>query len=301
MPGPPPPAPPGGFVFRSLKKPEEFRTAEELQRGAFGEDAALALPAPLLRAVQDNGGLVLGAFVDIHLAGCVAASIGWDGTTLYHQGLALAVRPEYQNHHVGFRLQAFLRDEVRRLGLAEVRWAIDPLHPPSAALSIRHLGARPDAYLPNYFGHLGRTEARGHETDRLHLCWPLASPEVGRRLAGGVPSAEDDRARHAASSTLIETEVGEHGLRQPTAVAEPSGASAHLEVPFDLGSIRTHEAAAERRWRHAVRDAFRTAFDLGYVVDDFASVRLEHERRDFYFLRAPAEGAVQAGAPSTPS
>ncbi len=288
---------PRDFTFRPLRTPEEFRHAETLQREAPGADAALAVPAPTLRTLQDNGGLVLGAFADIYLAGVAVAALGWDGTTLYQNVLATVVRPEYQNHRVGFRLGAFLRDEVLRLGLGEVRWAFDPVHRPSASLSVRRFGARPDALLANYYGRLAEPDGPRDESDRLHVRWTLADPAVERRLAGTLPTATEDAARLDGAAPLVETELGESGLRLPTAVAEPDGRRAHLEVPFDLASIRAHEPASVRRWRHASRDAFRAAFDLGYVVDDFASVSIAHERRCFYFL-GPAPPPAEAGAPA---
>jgi len=289
----------GDFTFRELRKPEEFRHAEELQRESLGDAAALVVPAPLLRTVQDNGGLVLGAYADIYLAGVAISSIGWDGTTLYHHSHVTVVRPPYQNHRVGFRLKAFQREAVLRLGLSEVRWAFDPLHRPSASLAVRRLGARPDAYLPHYFGQLAESGPPKDESDRLHVRWELGSAEVGRRLAGELPSPDDDRRRYAAASCMLETEPAESGLRVPTVVAEPSGPAAALEIPFDLASIRAHEPGALRRWRHAVRDAFRAAFDLGYHVDDLVVVPIEHERRCFYLLRKtdPAPPRPPAPAP----
>jgi predicted GNAT superfamily acetyltransferase len=290
---------PGDFAFRPLKKPEEYRHAEELEAEALGGEAALAVPAPLLKSFQENGGLVLGAFADIYLAGVTASSLGWDGTTLYQQGHVTAVRPEYQNHRVGYRLKLFQREEVLRLGLAEVRWAFDPLHRPSASLAVRRLGARPDRYLTNFYGNLAESDGPRDESDRLHVRWTLGSVEVERRLAGEAPDGGADLRRRADSSVVLETDVGESGLRLPTAVAEPSGPRATLEIPFDLASIRAHEPASVRRWRHAVRDGFRAAFDLGYEVDDFAVVPVEHERRCFYFLR-PAAPQPSPGPPATP-
>jgi predicted GNAT superfamily acetyltransferase len=286
---------PSDFAFRPLRKPEEYRHAEELQREALGPESAVVVPAAVLRTVQDNGGLVLGAFVDIYLAGCTVASIGWDGAVLYQHSHVTVVRPEYRNHRVGFRLKAYLRDEVLRLGLGEVRWAFDPLHRPSASLSVRHLGARPDALLPNYFGQTAEAGALRDETDRLHVRWTLADPAVERRMAGERPTVEEDRRRQTAARAIVETETAETGLRVPTAVAEPDGPEAHLEIPFDIASIRAHEPDATRRWRHAVRDAFRAAFDLGYVVDDFVAVPIEHERRGFYLLR---RGPAPPGEPA---
>lgn len=283
--------PPEGFRFRRLDKPEEFRQAEELQRAALGAEAAGVVPAPVLRSLQDHGGLVLGAFADIYLAGCAISTIGWDGTVLYHYSHLTAVRPEYRNHQLGFRLKAFQREEVLKLGLSEIRWVFDPLVSRNAWLYVRRLGSVPDRYLPHYFGRLPEAEAAGTETDRLRTRWTLADPRVEERLAARSADRSADLGRWQAAGAIVETEPGESGLRLPSAVVEPDGATAHLEIPFDLGSVREHEPRGLARWRHAVRDAFRAALELGYTVEDFVVVPVEHERRSFYLLRRPEGGA----------
>ena len=283
-----------GFRFRRLEKPEEFRQLEEVHRAAFGGGDVATVPPALQRGLQDNGGLVLGAFADIYLAGFSLGALGWDGTALYLYSFLTAVRPEYQNHHVGFRLKAYQRDEVLKLGLGEIRWTTDPLRSRSSWLAVRRLGGRPDRYLTHYFGQLGDGMHRGLETDQVRVVWSLSAPHVEARLAGALPSAEEDLRRWQSSSAIVETEPGEHGLRVPTAVSEPTGPHAHLEIPFDLDLVREHEPQSVRRWRHAVRDAFRAASDLGYVIDDFAVVPVDHERRSFYLLSA------RTGPPGTP-
>ena len=287
-----------GFRFRKLEKPEEFRQVAEVHRTAWGDDE---VPVTLQRALQDNGGLVLGAFADIYLAGFAVSLIGWDGTTLYHYSHATAVRPEYQNHHLGFRLKAFQRDEVLKLGLSEVRWTFDPLRSRNAWLNVRRLGGVPDRYYVHYYGQMTDPLNRGMETDRVRLRWELTSPHVEERVGGKVPTAEEDRARWEKSAAIVETEVGEKGLRVPTVVAEPTGALAHLEIPFDLAALQEHEPGVLRQWRHAVRDGFRAAFDLGYRVDDFAVVTAEHERRSFYFLSPAPNDAGGGATPPAPS
>lgn len=283
-----------GFRFRRLEKPEEFRQLAEVHREALGAEDGATVPTDLQRALQDNGGLVLGAFADIYLAGFALSLIGWDGATLYHYSHLTAVRPEYQNHHLGYRLKTYQRDEVLKLGLSEIRWAFDPLQSRNAWLSVRRLGARPDRYFPHYYGRLADAADAGLDTDRVRAVWTLAAPEVEARVGGRLPGREDDERRWRASSAVVETEPSENGLRVPTVVTEPSGASAHLEIPFDLALVREHEPESLRRWRHAVRDAFRAATDLGFVVDDFAVVPIDHERRSFYFL-SPKKGPPPAG------
>lgn len=286
---------PNDFLLRALRTPEEFRHAEELQtegdRGAGGG----VVTAPVLRLLRDNGGIVVGALADIYLAGVIATTIGWDGTALFQEVVSAVVRPEYQNHRLGFRLATFLRQEVLALGLSEVRWAFDPLYRQGASLSVRRLGARPDAYLSNYFGQVSTGSGPTEESDRLRVRWTLGDAEVERRAGGQWPTTAEELERRERSSTVIVTETSESGLRLPSEVAEPEGASASLEIPFDLAAIRSHEPANLRRWRHAVRDAFRASLDLGYAVDGFATVTVEHERRCFYFL-SPRKAAPDAGA-----
>jgi len=289
-----------GFRLRRLEKPEEFRQIDEVEHAVWGPEPTVAtLPVPLLRALQDNGGLVVGAFADIYLAGFAVSLIGWDGTTLYHYSHLVAVRPEYQNHHLGFQLKSLQRDEVLKLGLHEVRWAFDPLQSRSAWLSVHRLGARPDRYYPHYFGQLADSLNQGLETDRIRAVWALDAAHVETKMKGQYPTAEEDRTRWSRSSAIVETEPGESGIRVPTAVGEPTGELAHLEIPFDLALVRQHEPKSLRRWRHAARDAFRAATDLGYDVDDFAIVSAEHERRSFYFLRRrPVDSAPATSPPS---
>ena len=52
------------FAFRLLQKPEELRAVEEVQRIAWGLTDEPPVPSPVQRAMQDNGGLVLGAFAE---------------------------------------------------------------------------------------------------------------------------------------------------------------------------------------------------------------------------------------------
>lgn len=290
------------FHLRRLNKPEEYRAAEEVHRRAAGLGEEAPLAAPLLRAAQDQGGLVVGAFADIHLAGFAAGFLGWDGTTLYHYAHLVAVRPEYQNHRVGFRLMTFQRDEVLGQGLGSIRGTFDPLSSRQAFLFVRRLGAGVDGYLVHYYGQLATDLDRGTETDRVQATWPLSDPRVVDRLAGALPTPAQDERALTEGQPIVETELGEHGLRVPTGVTEPSGATAHLEIPFDITAIRAHEPGALRTWRHATRDAFRAAMDAGYVVADFAVVRKDRERRSFYlFARRPAGAAPSSAAPTAPA
>jgi predicted GNAT superfamily acetyltransferase len=291
----------GGFRFRRLQKPEEFRAAEEIQREALGMAGESPTAVTVQRAFQDHGGQVLGAFADIYLAGVTVGFLGWDGGQLYHFTQVTAVRPEYQNHHVGFQLNAFLREEVLRQGLPLIRGLLDPLQSRAAHLALRRLGAVPDQYHVHLYGQLDAAADRGLETDRMRLSWALSSATTEARMNGRSPPAAEDKARFERSSAMIETELSDEGFRKPSVVAEPERPEAHLEIPFDLGVVRDNAPALLRPWRHAVRDAFRAAFDLGYRADDFVVLNLEHERRSFYLLTKTSAAAPERPAETLPT
>ncbi len=277
--------------FRKLRTPEEFRMAEDVQVKAWGMRGEHPVPASLQRAVQDNGGIILGAFHDIHLVGFNLAFVAWDGQELYYWSHMNAVLPEYQNHHVGFRMKSAQRDEVLRLGLTKVRWTFDPLVAKNGHFNVRRLGAYPDRYMHHYYGAMDTEQTAGIPTDRLRVTWLLDAPHVQERLGGHAPSAEEDLDRVKSSQVLLSTDVGDAGLRIPHEVHEPGEGktSGVLEVPFDLATLREHQPQDLKGWRQATREAFRAAHDLGWGVDDFAIVPLDHEKRAFYFL-APRPG-----------
>ncbi|HEV2519719.1 MAG TPA: hypothetical protein VGX00_03750 [Thermoplasmata archaeon] len=275
------------FLLRRLDKPEEFRAAEELAAATPEGASAAETPVAFQRTIQDNGGLVLGAFADIYLAGFSLGFLGWDGATLYLYNQITAVRPEYQNHHVGRQLMLRQREEILAAGLGEIRWTFDPLGSHPAMLGVRRLGATPDRYLAHYYGRGKGTTESAPPSDRLRAVWKLNDPKVVDRVSGRSPSREQDLAAWRSTKPVVETEVGEVGLRRPVSVEEPTEPRVHLEIPFDFALFQEHDPDAIRTWRSAVRDAFRATLDLGYTVDDFAVVSAEHERRSFYFLSAP--------------
>ncbi|MCI4334188.1 MAG: hypothetical protein L3K04_00910 [Thermoplasmata archaeon] len=287
------------FRFRPLDKPEELRAAEELERQAMGGGTEVPVNVSVLRGALDHGGLVVGAFADIYLAGVGADLLGWNGSELYRFALLTAVRPEYQHHQVAYRLMAYRREAALQQGIPAMRWNFDPLRSRAARLSLRRLGARCEKYLPHHLGRLGWKEEEEMDSDRLRMRWGLNEPEVEARLAGTVPTGAEDLAAYQSARSVVRTEENDQGLRVPTEVGEPAGPLAHLEIPFDLSAVREHDLPSARRWRYAVRDAFRACTDLGYAPVDFLVLPLEHERRAFYLLRPtpPASG----GGPAAPS
>jgi chorismate synthase len=274
----------GSLEIRRLDLPEEFRAVEEVQRVAWGLGNESAVPAALQRAFQDNGGLVLGAFVRSRMVGFSLGFLGREGSSTFLYSHMTAVRPEYQDHRVGFALKLAQRREARAMSLPEVRWTFDPLQSKNAHFNVHRLGGEPDRYFPGYYGAMNDSINAGLETDRVRLVWSLDSARVRRRLRakpGGKPAGgriSDD------SAPLLRTERGARGLRRPVEALPPSGPRVNLEIPFDLSAVRRLGPVAVRRWRRFTRVAFEAALSGGYRVEDFVVERREGEARSFYLL-----------------
>ncbi len=282
--------------FRHVDTREGFRQVEEVQVEAWGMTTEHPVPSALQRALEDNGGLILGAFDGDRLAGFSLGFLGREHGRLFHYSHMTAVRPRYRSHRLGFRLKLYQREEVLRQGLKEVRWTFDPLQSKNATLNVRRLGARPETYHVHYYGEMGSEVNRGLATDRLKVRWELTSPGVVARVEGRYPSLEQDRARWRASEPTVRSEPHPSGVRVPTDVTPPSGAQVTVEIPHDLATVRDREPAAVPRWREATRTAFNACFEAGYRVDDVAVIPDGSEQRTFYFLSKERRRAPRTGA-----
>ena len=69
-------------------------------------------------------------------------------------------------------------------GLAQVSWTFDPLVRRNAYFNLAKLGARPRAYLVNFYGPMSDGINAGDDTDRLEAQWRLDDPRVFRASAG---------------------------------------------------------------------------------------------------------------------
>lgn len=277
------------IVIRRLSTPEEYRAVEEVQRAAWGLSTDGPVPSTIQRAIHDNGGILLGAFAGSQMVGFALGFLGREEDRLYHYSHMTGVVPAFQNRHVGRALKLRQREEALAQGLDEIRWTFDPLQSRNAFFNVRRLGGHPDRYFPRYYGTMGDALNEGLETDRLRLLWPLREARVEARLQGQFPSAADDEAWLAGASALIETAVGDQGLRRPATVHPPTNPRVHLEIPADLVAVRKRDPGSARRWREATREAFLLALDHGYRVEDFTVVALKGARRAFYLLARPEE------------
>ena len=231
----------------------------------------------MLRALTHAGNYAAGAFADGVFAdgglvggGLVAAAVGFrgdrgDGPELHSH--ITAVAPGLRNRGVGFALKLHQRSWSLRHEIPTITWTFDPLVSRNAFFNLVKLGARPAAYLRDFYGTMNDAVNAGDDSARVLVEWRLAESRVVRACAGDftVGTAADLFAR----GPEIGLDEDAEGL--PVA-GEPKGRLVLVRVPADIELLRRERGDAARARRRSVRDVLGTlmvgeASVTGFVRD----------------------------------
>jgi predicted GNAT superfamily acetyltransferase len=222
------------MVIRTLSGMDEFLAAEALQRAVWGEGDTED-PGDLMMVIQNEGGLVAGAFRGDDLIGYVFGFPTRDPKVQHSH--RLAVHPSARGSGLAARLKFFQRDWCLSQGITLVRWTFDPLRHTNAHLNIARLGAEVSTYHPDYYGVMKGINA-GLPSDRLRADWHLDSK----------------RAQDCAA--------WEPGQATPSA---PAGAL-QVAIPPDLDRLLAEDEQAARAARQRVRAELMRHFAQGQTI-----------------------------------
>lgn len=291
-----------GTVLRPFAGREEIEACVALQRAVWGDGFSDLTSPALLRIVPELGGVAAGAFsptgaMDAFVFG-VTGLAPEDRSRPLHWSHMLAVRPQARGRDLGYRLKLYQRRALLALGIGTVRWTFDPLVSKNAYLNLGRLGARPRAYVRDYYGR-GEDSAlsAGIGTDRFVVEWALADPQVQAVIDGGGETLRLGEATHAPA---VNTRPG--GERPeplappfPLPSVEPDGprpvaTPLRVEIPDDVQAVRHERPEAAAAWRASTRYAFEELLARGYRVSGFLRLpdpATAGARRSFYLLESP--------------
>jgi predicted GNAT superfamily acetyltransferase len=168
-----------GIMIRALSGMDEFLAAEALQRIVWGEGDTED-PGDLMMVMQNEGGLVAGAFRGSELIGYVFGFPTRDPQVQHSH--RLAVHPAARGGGLAVQLKFFQRQWCLSQGISLVRWTFDPLRHTNAHLNAGRLGARVSTYHVNYYGEMKGINA-GLPSDRLLAEWHLNDHRVSMLAA----------------------------------------------------------------------------------------------------------------------
>ncbi|MGD9676135.1 MAG: hypothetical protein AB7V19_05565 [Candidatus Bipolaricaulia bacterium] len=274
-----------------LRDLDGWKACERLVLELVGGPSSPCGP-PILRAVHDSGGLILGAWdtsgAERVLVGALADLAGTFQGFRSFFSLFVAVRPRSRNAGVGLALRYAEHAEALAAGVEVVRGWMDPLRSDEAHVALNRLGAIGVAYTRNVFGELSDRRNAGLATDRVAMEWWMRSPRTEAALAQG-QSAPHARVGLHRMAVITKTSPGPAGERALVEVStSATGSLLLVEVPEHLDLLREAAPAEARRWRVGTREVLERLFAEGYLL-----VGLVHEAgRSFQLFERAEAGAV---------
>ena len=252
------------IVIRDIESFDEMREVEVLQTDVWQFSDLDVVPRTILVASKEAGGVLIGAYDGPTLVGFVYGFPGYEHGQAMHHSHMLAVRPEYRNLNLGFKLKLAQRDQVLSLGIERITWTFDPLQSRNAYFNFAKLGVIADSYRVDFYGASTSSFLHQAGTDRLWVTWLIDSERVRQRLGN------EERAETFPSDVLQLLRVGVD-LRPESNEQSDIWKQDELaiEIPTNVDALQTERPDLVVEWRKSTRHVFVEAMTLGYVVEDF--------------------------------
>jgi predicted GNAT superfamily acetyltransferase len=244
-----------GIVIRPAESDGDYAACEGISREIWGSDERNNVPRELLKTIQLNGGIVLGAFHRARLVGFVFGLAGLRNGKLRLCSHQLGVLHEYRGLGLGLALKEAQRRRALELGYQLMTWTFDPLEARNAYLNLHRLGAVAASYHRNHYGDMDDDLNRGLPSDRFEVEWHILQPHQASEPPRGLPVILDRTPADEPRS------VEEIELKTIMRLA--------IGVPPDFQAIKKRSMELAFRWRLESRLAFERSLEAGFIGVDF--------------------------------
>jgi predicted GNAT superfamily acetyltransferase len=270
--------------IRDIEGIAEMREVEELQKEVWGMGDREVVPVMNLIAVKESGGALIGAFDGDKLVGFAYGFGGCEhGRMSLHSHMA-AVKSQYRNFNLGYRLKLAQRDHALDKGLTLMTWTFDPLQSLNAHFNFSKLGVVSDSYRINFYGDATSSYLHRTGTDRLWVSWLLDSQRVKQRLESPAQS-ESSEALRSGLTPLVK--VNADGAPERSELASGLAREyALIEIPADIVALQQRCPELGVEWREATREAFTAAINAGFLIEEFHRRSNSGQAGGVYLLRA---------------
>ncbi|SMQ81436.1 Predicted acetyltransferase, GNAT superfamily [Bacillus sp. OV166] len=221
-------------------------------------------PLPLHQTItaSQNGGLLLGAFINEDLVGFSYSFAGFNNGKSYLCSHMLGVHPSHQMKGIGAILKEKQKELAREMGYELIMWTYDPLETRNAYLNLSKLHAISSTYVDNCYGDMEDNLNKGIPSDRLKVEWWTNSPYISKPYPINQEQAE----------LIFKWETIEGKLPKLKNIEEdlPSISSSDnpilLPVPANFQYVKNTNKELAMDWRFKTRKIFHTLFYKGYAV-----------------------------------
>ena len=266
------------IAIRDIETVSEMHQVEFLEKEIWGCDNLDVLPATMLSASREVGGVLVGAYNNESLVGFVYGFPGLEDAEITHHSHMLAVKPTQRNLNLGYKLKLAQRERVLAQNIKRVTWTFDPLQSLNAYFNFNKLGVVADKYKVNFYGESTTSFLHQFGTDRLWVSWLIQSDRVRRRLN----NESIESSFLSEMPRLVQVRNNEPFSSQLLKIAgEPYVA---IEIPSDINALQAKDPGLALRWRETTRVAFTAAIASEYLVQDFFRGQRDEESFGVYVL-----------------
>ncbi|MFI6518363.1 GNAT family N-acetyltransferase [Spirillospora sp. NPDC050679] len=270
-----PPGPDVRVLHELADLEEVYRLIDRIWRPERGAEP---IQVELLRALSHAGNYVAGAYEDGRMVGLSVAFFADPPGEALHSHITGAL----PGRGIGLALKRHQRDWALARGLRRITWTYDPLVRRNAYFNLVKLGARPEEYLPSFYGAIADEINSGDETDRVLAVWHL-DEDTTTAPTKPAPTPEPE----PEPEPLLECRNG-RPVRHDT---DTDAETVLIAVPEDIEELRRTDPAGARDWRLAVRET------LGDLLSGGARVTGFHDRSAYRVDRAPVRSTEGPGTP----
>ncbi|HET7439691.1 MAG TPA: GNAT family N-acetyltransferase [Terriglobales bacterium] len=276
------------IAIRELTTFDDLRKIEEVEKTVWNVSDQDLLPLTFIVASKEAGSIWLGAFEGSRLVGFAFAFLGREnGRGTLHSHM-LAVREQYRDLNLGYKLKLAQRDRALALGIQQITWTFDPLQSKNAHLNFAKLGVVSAKYKIDFYGPETSSTLHRNGTDRLWVEWHLASKHVQQRLQG-----KTSRAEVLEILSRLQPLVGFDGSGRPARndlAAALARQRISIEIPGDINLLQEKDPQLAREWRLATRWAFMESVNAGFFVAEFCrSIRGKQGPSAYLLQKGPIE------------
>ncbi|MEV5407289.1 GNAT family N-acetyltransferase [Thermopolyspora sp. NPDC052614] len=229
-----------GIAVRELHEVGEYLQVVRLFGGIWGPDLQ-PVTIEMMRALAHSGNYVAGAFDGESLVGASVAFLAMPAGRALHSHITGAAGA---GRGIGLALKLHQREWALARGIERITWTYDPLVRRNAYFNLVKLGARPEEYLPSFYGPMEDAINAGDETDRMLAVWRLNAPHVAAA------------ARREPYPVVVPRDavVGLESRDGRPVVGRWDAPVVLVEVPPDITAMRREDPGAAKAWRYALRD-----------------------------------------------
>ncbi|MGC9134328.1 MAG: hypothetical protein C0171_00245 [Caldisphaera sp.] len=259
------------LIIRKIKDVNELENVVEIEKSAWAmPDYRETTPVHMLKALVENGGIILGAFDKNNMIGF---NMGWSvgcNESRYFYSHMTGVLEEYKYKNVGYKLKIKQREEVLKLGINLIKWTFDPLQSLNLNFNLEKLGAIGRIYKENYYGNIRDSINEGLETDRFEAEWYISSKYVTDKIEGKIktPPAEEliRKGGYIPLDRKIKGENKESYIETPIKKEFSLDKVILISIPANISSIKNIDKETAKKWRLYTREAYKFYLSKGYIA-----------------------------------